>query len=295
MARQSRTSTLQSSSAEEPSVRRRISAQVASDTTENRQASTPIPNGKINGKLTNGIANGTPMSAFKTPPTQMSVKKSGHIKFDDDGEENGVNGLADTPRTGYVTAEEELSDSSKEHDEHDGGAEESDDPDDAPEDLSFQGSRQAAILQQRARTREGEVLRDQQRAKRKANDARLRAQKEAKKAKSAENIKDESVTKEELPLFLPSSILNEVTTTPDVGISSTSGDHATMRPKRKKIVFSEPEVRDVPNGEAIVRVLRTQKLKTMPPPAKTKLIKSREKWLNRKTVRAAKAGHKIII
>ncbi|KAK9240153.1 hypothetical protein V1525DRAFT_396119 [Lipomyces kononenkoae] len=289
MARQSRASTLQSSSAP-PSARRRISAQVASDSAESRQASTPTTNGKINGKAVNG----TPMSAFKTPPTQMSVRRSGHITFDGDGEENGVNGVADTPRTGYFTAEEELSDSSQQHEEHD-GAEESDDTDEAPEDVSFQGSRQAAILQQQATKRQVEIARDERRAKRKANDERLRAQKDAKKAKDAENSKDESVAKKQLPLFLPSSILKEVTTTPDVGNRSASDDDAIKKPTRKKTVFSEPDVRDIPNGEAIVRVLKAQKLKTMPPPAKTKLLKSRDKWLNRKTVRVAKAGRKIDI
>ncbi|KAK9319256.1 hypothetical protein V1517DRAFT_341886, partial [Lipomyces orientalis] len=133
-----------------------------------------------NGKsVANGATNGTPASAFKTPLT--SAKKSGHIKFDDDsaggGEEDGVNGVPDTPRTGYVTAEEDFSDSSGH-----GNAESDDvDDDEAPENVSFQGGRQAAIVQAQERKWEVEILRDEQRAKRKANDARLRAQKKAKK------------------------------------------------------------------------------------------------------------------
>ncbi|KAK9323116.1 hypothetical protein V1517DRAFT_345594 [Lipomyces orientalis] len=92
----------------------------------------------------------------------------GHIRFDDDsaggGEEDGVNGVPDTPRTGYVTAEEDFIDSS-------GHGNESDDDDEAPEDVSFQGGRQAAIVQAQERKREVEILRDEQCAKRKANDS----------------------------------------------------------------------------------------------------------------------------
>ncbi|KAK9387003.1 hypothetical protein V1515DRAFT_602598 [Lipomyces mesembrius] len=287
MARPSETNTPQSSSSRPSS--RRMTALVTSESNKSRQVWTPITNGTANGK---DVTNGTPMSVFKTP--QTSVKKLGHIMFGDEdgGEEDGVNGMQDTPRTGYVTAEEELSDSSEK--EELGNTEESDDDDEAPEDVSFQDGRHAAILHEQGRRREVEVFREGQRAKRNAKDARLRAQKEAKKAKGAGNSK-ESVEKEELPLFLPSSILKEVTTTPDVGTTNGSQEDATKQPKRKKTVFSEPEVRDVPKGEVILRVLKTQKLRTMPPPAKTKLMKSREKWLNRKSVRDAKAGHKIII
>ncbi|KAK9432738.1 hypothetical protein V1505DRAFT_364509 [Lipomyces doorenjongii] len=287
MARPSERNTRQSSSPRPSS--RLMAARVTSESGTSRQVSTPITNGTANGKV---VTNGTPMSMFNTP--QTSVKKLGHIKFGDEdgGEEDGVNGMQDTPKTGYVTAEEELSDSSE--NEEFGNAEESDDDDEAPEDVSFQDGRHAAILHEQGRRREVEVFREGQRAKRNAKDARLRAQKEAKKAKGAGNNK-ESVEKEELPLFLPSSILKKVTTTPDVGTTNDNQEDTSQQPKRKKTVFSEPEVRDVPKGEVILRVLKTQKLKTMPPPAKTKLLKSREKWLNRRSVRDAKAGHKIII
>ncbi|KAK9354589.1 hypothetical protein V1523DRAFT_407615 [Lipomyces doorenjongii] len=287
MARPSERNTRQSSSPRPSS--RLMAARVTSESGTSRQVSTPITNGTANGKV---VTNGTPMSMFNTP--QTSVKKLGHIKFGDEdgGEEDGVNGMQDTPKTGYVTAEEELSDSSE--NEEFGNAEESGDDDEAPEDVSFQDGRHAAILHEQGRRREVEVFREGQRAKRNAKDARLRAQKEAKKAKGAGNNK-ESVEKEELPLFLPSSILKKVTTTPDVGTTNDNQEDTSQQPKRKKTVFSEPEVRDVPKGEVILRVLKTQKLKTMPPPAKTKLLKSREKWLNRRSVRDAKAGHKIII
>ncbi|KAK9493517.1 hypothetical protein V1508DRAFT_415717 [Lipomyces doorenjongii] len=287
MARPSERNTRQSSSPRPSS--RLMAARVTSESGTSRQVSTPITNGTANGKV---VTNGTPMSIFNTP--QTSVKKLRHIKFGDEdgGEEDGVNGMQDTPKTGYVTAEEELSDSSE--NEEFGNAEESDDDDEAPEDVSFQDGRHAAILHEQGRRREVEVFREGQRAKRNAKDARLRAQKEAKKAKGAGNNK-ESVEKEELPLFLPSSILKKVTTTPDVGTTNDNQEDTSQQPKRKKTVFSEPEVRDVPKGEVILRVLKTQKLKTMPPPAKTKLLKSREKWLNRRSVRDAKAGHKIII
>ncbi|KAK9321207.1 hypothetical protein V1517DRAFT_368563 [Lipomyces orientalis] len=287
MARPSATRTPQSSSTRRLS--RKVAALVASEPGE---VSTPDTSRSANGKsVVNGATNGTPASAFKTPLT--SAKKSGHIKFDDDsaggGEEDGVNGVPDTPRTGYVTAEEDFSDSSGH------GNAESDDDDEAPEDVSFQGGRQAAIVQAQERKREVEILRDEQRAKRKANDARLRAQKEAKKAKSAENDAGQSGKRDQLPLFLPSSILKEVTTTPDVGSINHDDDDASKKSKRKKTIFSEPDARDIPKGDVTLRVLKTQKLKTMPPPAKTKLLKSREKWLNRKSIRDGKAGHKIVI
>ncbi|KAK9247639.1 hypothetical protein V1506DRAFT_531745 [Lipomyces tetrasporus] len=295
MARASATRTPQPSSTRRFS--RRVAALVTSETGEVSTPTSRAANGK---SVVNGATNGTPASAFKTPLT--STKKSGHIKFDDDNagggggggssdEEYGVNGVPDTPRTGYVTAEEDFSDSS----EHENAESDDDDDDEAPEDVSFQGGRQAAIVQAQERKREVEILRDEQRAKRKANDARLRAQKEAKKAKSAENDADQSAKRDELPLFLPSSILKEVTTTPHIGIINHDDDEASKKPKRKKIIFSEPDARDIPKGDITLRVLRTQKLKTMPPPAKTKPLKSREKWLNRKRVRDAKAGHKIVI
>ncbi|KAK9377768.1 uncharacterized protein V1513DRAFT_435201 [Lipomyces chichibuensis] len=289
MARPSESGTPQSSSRRPSS--RRLAAIVASEGGKSRQVSTPMTNGTSNGKV---VTNGTPTSVFKTPRT--SVKKSGHIKFgeEDGGEENGVNGVQDTPMTGYFTAEEELSDS-PEKEEFDNTEESDGDDDEAPEDVSFQNGRHAAILHEQGRKREVEIFREGQRAKRNAKDARLRAQKVAKKAKGAGSNKEESVEKGELPLFLPSSILKEITTTPDVGTKNDILDHATNKPKPKKTVFSEPEVRDVPKGEIIVRVLKSQKLTTMPPPAKTKLLKSREKWLNRKSIRDAKAGHKIII
>ncbi|KAK9362878.1 hypothetical protein V1504DRAFT_447734 [Lipomyces starkeyi] len=288
MARPSETSAPQSSSSR-PSSRRRA-ALVASESGKSRQVSTPVTNGTANGKV---VTNGSPTSVFKTP--QTSVKKLGHIKFGDEdgGEEDGVNGVQDTPMTGYFTAEEELSDSPEK--EEIGNTEESDDDDEAPEDVSFHDGRHAAILHEQGRKREVEIFREGQRAKRNAKDSRLRAQKVAKKAKGAGNNKEESVEKEELPLFLPSSILKEVTTTPDVRTTNDIQDDATKKPKPKKTVFSEPEIRDVPKGQIILRVLKTQKLRTMPPPAKTKLLKSREKWLNRKSIRDGKAGHKIII
>ncbi|KAK9331387.1 hypothetical protein V1520DRAFT_338081 [Lipomyces starkeyi] len=288
MARPSETSAAQSSSSR-PSSRRRA-ALIASESGKSRQVSTPTTNGTANGKV---VTNGSPTSVFKTP--QTSVKKLGHIKFGDEegGEEDVVNGVQDTPMTGYFTAEEELSDSPEE--EEIGNTEESDDDDEAPEDVSFQDGRHAAILHEQGRKREVEIFREGQRAKRNAKDSRLRAQKVAKKAKVADNNNEESVEKEELPLFLPSSILKEVTTTPDVRTTNDIQDDATKKPKPKKTVFSEPEIRDVPKGQITLRVLKMQKLRTMPPPAKTKLLKSREKWLNRKSIRDGKAGHKIII
>ncbi|KAK9325049.1 hypothetical protein V1517DRAFT_336169 [Lipomyces orientalis] len=107
-----------------------------------RPSATRTPQSSSTRRLSRRVA-----ALVASEPGEVSTpdaSKSANGQSDDSaggGEEDGVNGVPDTPRTGYVTAEEDFSDSSGH------GNAESDDDDEAPEDVSFQGGRQAAVVQ----------------------------------------------------------------------------------------------------------------------------------------------------
>ncbi|KAK9469638.1 hypothetical protein V1512DRAFT_256724 [Lipomyces arxii] len=231
---------------------------VASDT------STPVPKVKPPTVKSTGVTPKTP--AFKRD----------HIKFDSDM-------VFDTPATGYVTAQETLSVS-----EHDEGS----DDDEAPEDVSFTGMRDAAVSEMRVREKQVEAKKDDERQKRKVRGEKVREQKNASKERKKRLQELEEKKTSEIPLFLPTLVLKDVTTTPQ--FDEDDADSQKFKAQRKKIIFAEPEKRDISRGEVTVRVLRAPRSKTLAPMSKTQLLKSRDKWLNRKSVRDVKQKKKIV-
>ncbi|KAK9478563.1 hypothetical protein V1514DRAFT_331030 [Lipomyces japonicus] len=217
---------------------------------------------------------------FETPATTIQTNGSrGHVRFGDDEISTPVplrnlvkkqqESVIPPPPTpgGYFTADEQLS---------------SDDNDEAPEDLSFSGSKAAVEAQEKSRVREIETKRHEDRAKRRANEQRLQVQKE-------EKLKREQAQKQDVPLFLPANVLSQVTTTPVLEVKENTGTVVHIEKKRKKIVFTEPAVRDIPKDQVTFRVLKKPSTATLAAPAKTKIIKSRDRWLKRKTAKNAKS------
>ncbi|KAK9455395.1 hypothetical protein V1511DRAFT_500334 [Dipodascopsis uninucleata] len=217
---------------------------------------------------------------FSTPQNS-SEKRSKHLTFDED-QSDDINGAdlddrtaPDTPMAGYVTAEESLASE--------------DDDDDAPEDVSFKGSKQQVKALEAQKNEIIQAVIESVKAKREAQNEFLKKQKIQRGARKGEEQTQDgqsSASSQNLPLLLPSSILSQVTTNLDESLEQADDAKVESSLKRpKKIVFNEPEVRDYKKGDVTLRVLKAQKVKTMAPPATRKVVKSRDKWLKRKTVR----------
>ncbi|KAK9378306.1 uncharacterized protein V2V93DRAFT_376318 [Kockiozyma suomiensis] len=221
----------------------------------------------------------TPKSAYKTPKTAVS-----HLKFTE----------PDTPLTGYVTADEEFDEASEADDtaeilpkavQRNEVEQEASDDDEAPEDISFSGGRSKVLAAERARRADIEAAKTQERAKRVAKAEKLKEEKDLSKSKKSKKSKLSSVTEaEEVPVFLPESLLRQVTTSLEEEELAIA-----KQPKNKRKVFiDEPEITEIQKEDRTIKLLKPAKSKTMAPPASGKTIVSREKWLNRKNARQAK-------
>ncbi|KAK7207026.1 hypothetical protein BZA70DRAFT_270228 [Myxozyma melibiosi] len=217
--------------------------------------------------------------------------RKAHIKFSE----------PETPLTGYVTAEEELSASEDEDDDdatpravpqpslqNDSGDSGDDDEDDAPEDVSFSGGKSSARAQSRARQLELETMKSQERAKRAAKAEKIKAEKESskKKHKTVKKARLEAA-EDEVPVFLSQALLKQVTTELDDD-DDREDDQSQMRTNKRKVFTDDPEIDEVEKEDRKIKLLKPIKARVMAPPAAAKTIKSKEKWLKRKTAADAK-------
>ncbi|KAK9462477.1 uncharacterized protein V1516DRAFT_670368 [Lipomyces oligophaga] len=194
--------------------------------------------------------------------------------------------VANTLLNGYYTAEEYEESS-----------------DEAPEDVSLSATKLSAIAARRARDQEVSETRIVQRLKRSATASKLTSQKRAKlerkevRQRRLQNQQLFETTEDDLgdrssalPLLLPQNILANISTTVDTVSSSSRDDSLTSKERRpsKKVFTDSSKPKSINAGEVTIQILAATKLKTLAPPATKAHLKSRSKWLNRKSVRHLK-------
>lgn len=179
-----------------------------------------------------------------------------------------------------VPQEQEVEEKEDEEEEEEEESDESDD--EAPEEESTSKAREDILLKEKQRQDEEAELEKQRKERRKALDLRNKQQQELKKSKQKKPI--------ELPEFLPDdieSIMNQ-SQVPEVKAKHIRLDE-DIKPDRKSIL--EEKLRQlkqkkkvaVKKGPVYVKVQGNMNKKVVPK-SESKIIKNRDKWLNRKSI-----------
>lgn len=194
----------------------------------------------------------------------MVTTRSKKIKFDDEPNQSGEYYTAEDEEEVGEEEEEEVSDSDSDSDS-----------DDAPEEEST-ATTKTAILQQQAK--QHQIKQDQkklEKEKRRQLDMRNKQQQDLKKQNNP------------LPEYLPTDLLGEVDEEEeDITLKKVDSFEQMKKSSVLKIKKQLDKLKDtrITKGPVQVQIYKVNKHKTVPK-AESKIINTRDQWLQRKSVR----------